>query len=147
MKITSNIKRLSLHDSHFEKEERNGNDIKLTFDWAKLEDYVEGKIGDGIIMGKTIFTIEGISNEKFKAYFHEEKFKLIEVPDNLGAYWQEVANTEIDGEKRRIMLDGYFLKGKDGYWVEWEFNYERCEVEWNSFVTYEEWRNGKLPED
>lgn len=33
------------------------------------------------------------------------------------------------------------------YWIEWSFNYENCEIEWNSHVTFTEWEEGKLPND
>jgi hypothetical protein len=40
-----------------------------------------------------------------------------------------------------------FKKDKEIYWVEWEFNYDCCEVEWNNHVTLSEWQAGKLPDD
>lgn len=147
MKISSNIKRLSLHDSHFENVERIGNDIELTFDWAKLEDYNEGEIEDGLILGKTKLTIKGISNEKFKGYFDGAKWKPLTEPIDFVNSWQEIANTEIDEKLRQIQLDGMYNAENENYWIEWSFNYENCEIEWDSHVTFIEWKEGKLPND
>ncbi len=145
MKINTNIKRLSLHDSHFEKEKRKGEEIILIFDWAKLDNFIEGGEEELIIMGRTKITIQGIKNEIFRAYYDEAKFKLIDIPENLGKYWQEVANTEINETIKKIQLDGMFNKDNESYWVEWEFNYNECEIEWTNHVTLSQWKNGKLP--
>lgn len=83
MKINSNIKRLSLHDSHLEKEERNGENIVLIFDWASLDDFSENGIKESIILGKTKVTIQGVRNETFRAYYDGTKYKFIDIPENL----------------------------------------------------------------
>jgi hypothetical protein len=147
LKISTNIKRLSLHDSHFEKVERLGNDIELTFDWAKLEDFDEGGITDGLIMGKTQLTIKGISNEEFKGYFDGEKWKPLTGTIDFVKSWQEIGNTEIDEDLKKIQLDGMFDTEDESFWIEWSFNYESCVIEWSSHVTFTEWNNGKLPND
>jgi len=78
----------------------------------------------------------------FRAYFNGAKYKLIELPKNLGKHWQEITNTEIDEINKKIKLDGMVNKGQENYWVEWEFNYESCEIEWNSHVTLSDWQKG-----
>jgi len=88
-----------------------------------------------LILGKTKMTI-------FRAYFNGAKYKLIELPKNLGKHWQEITNTEIDEINKKIKLDGMVNKGQENYWVEWEFNYESCEIEWNSHVTLSDWQKG-----
>lgn len=147
MKINSDIKRLSLHDSHFEKETRIGNDIELTVDWAKLENFKEGGIEDGLILGKTKLIITEVSNEVFKAYYDGAKWKPLPEPIDIVNSWQEVANTEIDEKSQKIKLDGMFNTDKENFWIEWSFNYKKCEVEWNHHVTFTEWKAGKLPSD
>ena len=135
LKIQTNIKRLSLHDSHFEKIVRKGQNIELTFDWAKLENYAEQGIEDGLVLGKTKVAINGICNEEFKSYYNGEKWETIESPNDIVDSWQEVANTEIDEKLQRIQLDGMFNTEQEHFWIEWSFNYKNCEIEWNNDVT------------
>ncbi len=147
MKISTNIKRLSLHDSHFEIVNRTGNDIELTFDWAKLESFIEGGIEDGLVLGKTKLTIKGISNEEFKGYYDGANWKPLNASIDIVNSWQEVGNTEIDEKSQKIQLDGMFNTVKENFWIEWSFNYKSCEIEWNNHVTFSEWKEGKLPND
>jgi hypothetical protein len=147
MKITKDIARLVLHDSHFENEVRENNNLVVTFDWAKLENLTELGINELVILGKTTLKISGIENEQLKAYYEGKNYKLVDFPDNIGNYWNEVQNTEIDDTKKKLQLDGLFSKDGENYWVEWSLNYESCEVEWNSYITITEWQNGKLPND
>ena len=145
MKINSNLKRLSLHDAHFEKEERNGENIILFFNWSKLDNFIENGIDELIILGETKISFKGIKNENFKIYYDRDKYKVILVPENLGNYWQEVANTDINEDLHMIKLDGMFMKDKENNWVEWTFNYESFEIEWSNHITYTEWKKEKLP--
>ena len=147
MKITKDISRLSLHDSHFENELRDGNNLTVIFDWAKLENLAELGIDELLILGKTTLKINGISNEQLRAYYDEKNYKLIEFPDHIGEYLHEVQFTKIDDTKKTLQLDGLFTKDGESFWVEWSLNYENCEVEWNSHITITEWQNGKLPND
>lgn len=147
MKITKDISRLILHDSHFVNEARENNNLVLPFDWAKLENLTELGINEVVILGKTILRISGIRNEQLKAYYEEKNYRLIDFPDNIGKYWNEVQNTEIDDNINLLQLDGLFSKDGENYWVEWSLNFENCEVEWNSHITLAEWQNGKLPND
>jgi len=147
MKIDKKLNRLSLYDSHFENELRADDSIVLTFDWAKLDNLEEFGIDDFVVLGKTKMTIKGIKDEQLKAYFEGKKYKLIDFPENVGKYWHEVANTTIDDTNKTLQLDGLFTKDGENFWVEWILRYEICEIEWNSYVTGKEWKNGKLPED
>ena len=147
MKITKNISRLSLHDSHFENEIRENNNLFVTFDWAKIDNNLEFEINESLILGKTIVKIYGINNEQLRAYYEGENFKLIDFPENIGKYWNEVQNTEINDMKKTLQLDGLFSKDGENFWVEWSLNYESIEVEWKSYVTVTEWHEGKLPKD
>lgn len=145
MKINTNIKRLSLRDSHFENVERKGNDIELIFDWATLEDLKEGGIDDVLVLGKTKLTIQGILKEKFKGYFDGPNWKPLSEPIDFVNSWQEVANIEINEDSKQIQIDGMYDTENENYWIEWSFNYENCEIEWNNHVTLTEWKEGKLP--
>lgn len=136
-----------MHDSHFENIIRTENDIELTFDWAKLENFIEDGIEDGIVLGKTKLTIKGIENQVFKGYYDGAKWKPLKEPIDIVDSWQEVANTEIDEKLKKIQLDGMFNTDKENFWIEWTFNYKNCEIEWNSHVTFNEWKEGKLPMD
>lgn len=147
MKISQNISRLILHDSHFEKEIRGQNNIKVIFDWAKLDNFIEEGIYEYIVLGRTTLSINGIFNEELKIFYEENNFKVIDFPENIGQYWNQISYTTIDDNQSYLLLDGiYDYEGKR-CWAEWSLNYESCEVEWNSFVTFNEWQNGKLPYD
>jgi len=147
MKINKDIRRLVLHDSHFEKEFRIADSLEITFDWAKFENLKALGIDDFVVLGKTVLTIKGIKNEKLKAFYEGKNYKLIDFPENIGRYWNEVQNTTIDDTSKTIQLDGLFTKDGENFWIEWSLNFETCEVEWNSYVTGNEWKNGKLPSD
>ena len=147
MKIIKNIARLDLHDAHFENELRESNNLIVTFDWAKLENLSEFGIHEVVFLGKTTLKINGIQNEQLTAYYEGKNFKLIDFPQNIGKYWNEIQNTEINDQKKSLQLDGLFTKDGENYWVEWSLNYESCEVEWNSYITLTEWHNGKVPND
>ncbi len=147
MKIDKKLNRLSLHDSHFKNELRTDDSITVTFDWAKLDNLEELGINDFVVLGKTKVTIKGIRNEQLKAHYEGEINKLIDFPENVGKYWHEVINTKIDDINKSLQLDGLFTKDGENFWVEWTLEYETCEIEWNSYVTGEEWKNGKLPDD
>ena len=147
-KLTSNFKKLSLHDSHIEKVDRCGSELIFEFDWAKLSDYLEKGIDDFIVMGKTFLRLSNIKKETFRAYDESEgKFNDLEIPDDVEKSWQEISNTEIDEERKVFMIDGMFNDGKNYWWVEWEIHYGDFELEWNSYVTGEDWKKGKLPRD
>lgn len=145
--ITSHIKRLSLHDSHIEQIKQIGESLAIEFDWAKLENYQEKGIGDFIVMGRTYVKLSDLKKEIFRAYYEGKNFKEIERPVGVENSWQEIANTEIDEKKKIILLDGMYDDGQNQYWVEWELHYGKCEILWDSFVTGDEWKNGKLPAD
>jgi hypothetical protein len=147
MKLSKNISRLSLHDSHIISEVRVDDSMAIVFDWAKLKNLLELGINQAVILGKTTLKISGIKNEVFTALYDNGERSLIEFPDNVNKYWSEVSNTEIDDKSKRLMLDGLFTKDGESFWVEWSLNYDNCEVEWNSHITVAEWLNGKLPTD
>ncbi|MEP6846602.1 MAG: hypothetical protein ABI861_11385 [Panacibacter sp.] len=145
MKISKNINRLTLHDSHFEKEIREQNNIEVLFDWAKLDNFIEGDINEFIVLGKTTLRLNGISNEELRIFYDDHKFKVIAFPENIGQYWNQISYTTINDTEKYLLLDGlYDYEGKK-CWAEWSLNYVSCEVEWDSFVTFNEWQNGSLP--
>ncbi|PRP67821.1 hypothetical protein BST86_12315 [Nonlabens agnitus] len=118
--------------------ERLGNNIELIFDWAKLENFNESGIDDGLVLGETKLRIKGISKEKFRGYFDGTKWKPISEPIDFVNSWEQIANTEIDEVSNQIQLDGMYSTEKENFWIEWSFKYENCVIEWNSHVTFTE---------
>ncbi len=146
-KIDKNISRLSLHDSRIEDDVRDAQNITIMLDWAKLDNMTEFGIEDGVILGKTIFKIYGVSNEKLIAFNDNEGEQEFEIPERLGTLWSEVGTTEIDDYSKTLKIGGVCRRDEKVYWTEWFLTYEACEVEWNTYVTVTDWRNGKLPHD
>lgn len=137
-----------MHDSYFTNLERIGQNIELAFDWGKLENFIEGNIEEAIILGATKLIIKGIVNEKFRGYYHKEKiWKPINTPKNIVNSWHSIAENHINEITKEIMINGMFTTEKEEFWIEWTFNYNSCEVEWNNYVTFSEWKEGKLPND
>ncbi|TAF33631.1 MAG: hypothetical protein EAZ57_05260 [Cytophagales bacterium] len=147
MKITQDIQRLILHDARFKNEIRTNNDLVITFDFARLKHLTELGIHETVVLGKTTLAIKGIKNEQLKAYYEGPKYRLIDFPENVGKYWNEVQNTEIDEHQKRLQLDGLFSKDGENFWVEWSLNYESCEVEWDSHITVAQWYDGQQPDE
>ncbi|WP_338815292.1 hypothetical protein V9L05_09555 [Bernardetia sp. Wsw4-3y2] len=146
MKLYSNLNRLSLHDSYFTNLKRIGQNIELAFDWASLDNFAENNINEGIVLGATKLSIKGISNEEFTGYFSKEGItKSIEAPKDIVKLWQAIGESIIDETAKKIKFSGGFKEGD--FWIEWTFNYNSCEVEWNNYVTFSEWKEGKLPND
>ncbi len=147
--ITSDISRLSLHDSSFENIVRRGKHLKLTFDWAKLDNFKEANIDEAIIMGKTKIFLTGVHSEQFKIFDPTDStmFIIPSLPENYATETEVIGTTSINDDAKSVKI-GRLIKENEAYrWTEWSFLFDTCEVSWTSFVTYSEWQNGKLPED
>ncbi|WP_375563135.1 hypothetical protein ACE193_11570 [Bernardetia sp. OM2101] len=93
-------------------------------------------------------SIKGVSNEEFTGYFHKEGItKSIEAPKDIVKLWQAIGESIIDETAKKIKFSGGFTDKEGDFWIEWTFNYNSCEVEWNNYITVDEWRDGKLPND
>lgn len=147
MRIDKNVSRLELYQSHYEKDERTGDSIIVTFEWANLDNLVEFGINDPVILGETKLVLYGAKNEKLKAYRENGYRNQPDFFQDLGREWNEVANVEIDEQKKMVHLNGLFAKKGQFYWVEWTAEYETCSVEWEAFVTKAELESGLLPSD
>lgn len=147
--ITLDISRLSLHDSSFKEIIRHDQDLDLTFDWSKLDNFKEQDINEAIIIGKTKMRFTGVYSEQFKIYDNNDntKFLLQELPDGYVTETEVIGTTSINDDTKTITF-GRLHKDNGAYhWTEWSFKFGRCVVSWTSFVTYTEWQNGKLPID
>lgn len=147
MKIRCDFCRLNFHDSHFERITRSQNEIFIVFDWAKLENFIEENIQEPIIIGQTKLRIIGITEEQIKSYYEGKNYNLIDLPENMVLYWGkgEILHSEIDDTSQKLSFEGLVNENGVYNWIEWSLKYENCEIEWNSYVTLTEWKNGKLP--
>ncbi len=141
--ITSELSRLDLHDSSFEKIIRQNQEIELTFDWAKLTNFIENNINEPIIIGKTILHLTGVNSEQFRVFPDDGKCVVVSSLDDF--YNNMIVLNEIDKTSQTIKI-GAVCKNNDNYdWVEWHFGFATCKISWTSHVTRTEWTNGKLP--
>ena len=147
--ISNEISRLELHDSSFETITRHDNEIKITFDWSKLENLKEQNIAEPIIIGKTTMFLTGLNSEEFKVFEDNDikKISTIPVPDDIIEGIENIGANEIDDNNKKIKISGLYNKNGKLKWVEWSFHFDTCKVSWSSHITYTEWLNGKLPKD
>ncbi|WP_298319624.1 hypothetical protein [uncultured Aquimarina sp.] len=149
-KIVENIGRLSLHDSTLEKIEKTEDKLILTVDWAKLENYTEKNIGEGIILGQCELIFYGFNNENLKLDFtgtpgnENIEPKEIEFDILLFNEWLILDNKPNNGNK--YCLNGLIDYEEKCGWLDWTFSFSKFKLSWNNSVTWEEWRNGKLVE-
>ena len=73
-----------MHDSSFEEIGRHGQNLKMSFDWAKLENFKEASIDECIVLGKTTMFLTGVHSEQFKTYDTGDntQFVLGRLPDD-----------------------------------------------------------------
>ncbi|TPN86312.1 hypothetical protein [Aquimarina algicola] len=147
-RIVENIKRLSLHDSILKKIDRIEDKLILTVDWAKIEDYTEKNIEEGLVLGNCRLTFYELNNESLTIDFRgtpgNENIapKEIEFDIKLFKEWLILDNKSVDENK-------YCLNGLIDYenkygWLDWNFYFSKFELSWNNYITWEEWRNGKI---
>lgn len=147
--ITSDISRLSLHDSSFIEVVRHDQNLDLKFDWSKLDNFKEENYDETIIIGKTEMFLTGVHSEQFKVHDASEtgKFVLRPLPDNYTTDSEVIGTNSIDDNTKTIVIGRLYKENEVYEWTEWSFKFDTCKVSWNSFVTYTEWKNGKLPND
>lgn len=145
--IKSDISRLSLHDSSFEEIVRYGKNLKLTFDWTKLDNYKEANIDEAIILGRTKMFLEGVHSEHFRIYDPNDstKYSVRSLPDNYATESEVIGTNSINDDDKTVLIGRLYKENGIYHWTEWSFKFETCEVVWVSFVTYTEWQQGKLP--
>jgi hypothetical protein len=147
--ITSELSRLDLHDSSFLSIHRGIEEIKFSFDWAKLTNFVEQKIDEVIILGRTNMSLTGVISEEFKIFDEQGGNWLIPVPNDIKDCMEQIGSSEIEDGSKSLKISGLYKSNtKEQYnWIEWSLQFQTCKVSWNSFVTRTEWLAGKLPND
>ena len=144
--IKTDLKRISFHDAQLIKVKRVNGKTLAEFDWAFLNNYAELEIKTPIILGKCYLIIDGIKNEEFRLY-SDSKYHVEKIPENIGEYWEEIQNTEIDDNNRKIKLDGMYVENKERtFWTEWQFEFDNAELRWEKHITEKEWESGMMPE-
>jgi hypothetical protein len=144
--IKTDLKRISFHDAQLEKVKRIDGKTVAEFDWAYLNHYSEKDNPNPIIIGKCYLIISGIENEEFRLY-SDANYHLEKIPENIGEYWDEIQNTEIDDKNQLIKLDGMYVENKERtFWTEWLFKFENAELKWEKYITEKEWESGMMPE-
>ncbi len=147
-RIIQNITRLSLHDSHIEKIEIIKNKLILTIDWAKLENYLEKEIDEGLILGKCKLVFDGINEEKLRLDFSgipgKEKIEPKDIPFDIDLFkdWLILENKTIS--KNKYCISGLIDLDDGSAWLDWSFSFSNFMLTWNNSITWIEWRNGKL---
>jgi len=144
--IKTDLKRISFHDGQLKKVKRVDGKTVAEFDWAYLSHYSELNIEEPIIIGKCNLVVDGISNEEFRLYL-EKKYHIEKIPENVGEYWDEIQNTEIEDDSSMMKFDGFYIENKERtFWTEWQFEFKNAELNWEKYITAKEWETGKIPE-
>lgn len=147
-RITKNIDRLSLHDSHIEKIERTKDKLILTIDWAKLENYLEYDIKEGIILGKCELSFDGLNEENLRLDFtgipdkENKESEEIQFDPELFHDWLILENKSVSSNK--YCISGLIDLEDNSAWLDWSFLYSNFKLTWNNSITWTEWQNGKL---
>ncbi len=147
-KITKNIDRLSLHDSHIDKIERTKDKLILSIDWAKLENYLENEIKEGIILGKCELSFYGLSEENLRLDFtgipdnENKEPEEIQFDPELFQDWLILENKSVSSNK--YCISGLIDLEDNSAWLDWSFLYSNFKLTWDNSITWIEWQNGKL---
>ncbi len=146
--IVENITRLSLHDSIIEKIDKTKDKLILVLDWAKLENYTEKNIGEGIILGKCELIFYGYIEENLKLDFSgipDKKVfkpKVIQFDIDLFHNWLILQNKLILANK--YLIGGLIEYENNSAWLDWSFSFLSFKLTWSNYITWVEWQNGKL---
>lgn len=149
--IIENIARLDLHDSHIKKIQRVQDTLILTIDWAKLDNYIEKEIEEGIILGKCELTFDGFIKEKLSLDFSgitgNESIEPKEIQFDI-----ELFNDYLVLENKTISHNKYCISGlidieNNSAWLDWSFVFSNFKLTWKNSIIWIEWKNGKLVND
>jgi len=130
--IRENLADVSFHDSTIERFERAGDAITLTFDWAKVT-YESASL----IVGLCCLRLFRVTSDEI---IPKEKST-----ECLGMEFSLIGTNSSESDKD-LVLGGFYESTPEYSWVEWRCRFESFELQWESDVTLEEWRAGKLPE-
>ncbi|MFD2891353.1 hypothetical protein ACFS5J_04925 [Flavobacterium chuncheonense] len=148
--ITNDFHRLSLHDSGIDYIYETEEHTIIEFDWGFLKNHHEKGIEEGIVLGKTKMKVKGYKNEKFRinysgtANFKNKKPDYIQYFENLFEYWDVIAENKIDENNKTCILGGYFEYNDIVCWIDWTFEFDTIELNWNNHIKHEDWLNGHM---
>jgi hypothetical protein len=129
--ITKNLAAVSFHDSSIERFERREDTITLTFDWAKIGDEETPLV----IGGCRLHLFQVASSEISPAQHGIEC---------MGAQYSLIG-TNSSKTDNDLELGGFYQSPEEYSWIDWKCRFASFQLEWDSEVTLEEWRSGKLP--
>lgn len=146
--VFKDIDRLSLHDSHIDKIQRSQDSLILTIDWAKLDDYAEQNIDEGIIIGKCELIFNHINNEVLRLDYsgvvgHEDK-QSVEIDYNVELFnnWLVLQNKLSDSNM--FCLGGLIDYKDSSVWLDWQFSFGDFSLTWDNYITCIDWKSGKI---
>ena len=142
-KISENIKRLELHDSSIDLLEINSDNIVLTFDWAKLENYEEKNL-DGLILGQCKLELSGIIKTTFEIITDQET-KITEIPEDFQSRLEIIGENDSKNDNH-LRIGSIINYEEKSAWSNWNLRFIKFDFYWNNHVTFEEWKNGAIPE-
>lgn len=139
--ISTELKRIELHDSHVIGAITQNDSITLIFDWAKITDYHEQGLGD-LILGETKLVLNKV---------HES---YLIIGENLN-HKVHLPNLFIEGFKEILVVEsqndndiklGTLMNFKDKFqWVDWHMVFDNFQLSWHGHITHDSWLRGKLP--
>jgi len=140
--LTDNLGRVSFHDSYIENISRSSTTIQVTFNWAKINNYHEENITEGIIISRCLFTLKGVTSEKFRLFDNSSKQWIAQKrPDNFEQHFREIGENKI--EDGTYVFSGAFTPEIDYFWTEWLITFKQLRLEWNNHISHNDWKNGK----
>lgn len=142
-KISENLKRLELHDSTIELLEINSDNVILTFDWAKLENYKEENL-DGVILGNCRLKLVGIINTTFEIET-DGKTMVTEFPKDFQSKFDIIGDNDSENDNHLRIGSIMNYDGKL-IWSNWNLDFNKFELYWTKHISDEEWKNGAIPE-
>ena len=137
--IMKDLDRVSFHDSKIEKILREGNSIKITFDWSKVANCIEFNEKNGIVTKRCVFLIDEVEDEVFHLYDDELKSWLIKknLPD-FDANFTEIGEVKI--ENQVFIFSGAYRPDNNYYWIEWHIQFKNLNLSWDQHCSYDEWK-------
>jgi hypothetical protein len=144
-RIENHLGRLELHDSTIVQIQRGEGDIAIKLDWAKLADFKEIDIEEGLIIGQSELILKGVSQEKLRFDSGDVEVDQMKPAKELLNKLLIGTNEFIKEENQQMIIEGGVSVGKEYYWMKWDVHFSSFLFQWNNHITYTEWQNGKIP--
>lgn len=136
MKLSKNINRLVLRSCRIVKIERSQNSLEIVFEYAKLDNLLEEHVSFPVVLSTTTLKIYSPLNEIFKVFYADNEFKIIHFGAEAVKNWIGIEYSDINDEKRTLDISGdYFFDDKKG-WAELSIQFEKCELEFETFKPF-----------